>query len=84
MDVMIALHPPSLDQCQRATDAYFPSDGHICSCAHVGIGSHGGFGEDILGGNHGPLGDLWNPNSQNSVWDPKSPKFSVEAQDWYK
>merc|ERR1719387_379358 len=83
---MIALHPPSLDRCQRVADALYPpagSAGHICGCAYPAIWWHGGFGGHISGKNFGPAANLFNPKSPTSVWDPKSPKFSVEAQDWW-
>ena len=84
-DVMIALHPPSLDRCQRVVDAGFPpagSAGHICGCAWGAIWWHGGFGGGIAGKKFGPLADFFDPASPTSVWDPNSPNFSVEAQDW--
>ena len=77
-DVMIALHPPSLDRCQRVVDAMYPpagSDDYICGCTQYGLFVVGLFGGGIAGTNPSPLGDLFNP---------KSPTFSVEAQDWQK
>ena len=65
-DVMIALHPPSLDHCKEVVDAWFP-DGDLCSCTYRGFYRHGLFG-DV-----GPLQELFDPNS---------PNYSVEAEDW--
>ena len=84
-NVMIALHPPSLDRCERVVDAMFPpagSAGHICGCTYPAILFHGGFRGGIAGKD--PVADLFDPISPNSVWDPNAPKFSVEAQDWLK
>ena len=81
-DVMIALHPPSLDRCERVVDAWFPpagSAGHMCGCYYYVIWWHGGFGGGIAGG--GPAGNF---GPLNDLFDPKSSKFSVEAQDWQK
>ena len=86
-DVMIALHPPSLDRCERVVDALYPpagSAGHICGCAYPAIWFHAGFGGGIAGKKFGPLRDLFDPTSPGSVYDPNAPKFSVEAQDWIK
>ena len=77
-DVMIALHPPSLDRCKEVVGAWFPpagSAGHICGCKYYTFEHNGGFFPDENGGMRGPRFHLL---------DPKSPKFSVEAQDWDK
>ena len=73
-DVMIALHPPSLDQCERVVDAVYPpagSAGHICGCAYPLP-----LGQTLLERESGGGG--------GGLLNPKSPTFSVEAQDWEK
>ena len=78
-DVMIALHPPSLEHCKEVVDAWFPpegSDGHICGCRVHVFEFLGGFGEDDQGQHlHSPHWDLLDPNSPKSV---------VEVRDWAK
>ena len=78
-DVMIALHPPSLDQCQRVVDAVYPpagSAGHICGCAYPWLVGQS-LTETLSGEEEDPL--LYNPKD---IWT--SPTFPVEAQDWEK
>ena len=73
-NVMIALHPPSLDQCERVVDAVYPpagSAGHICGCAYPWL-----VGQTLTATLRGEEGD--------GLFNPKSPTFSVEAQDWEK
>ena len=78
-DVMIALHPPSLEHCKEVVDAWFPpegSDGHICGCRVDTFDVLGGFGEDDQGQHvNSPHWDLLDPNSPKSV---------VEVRDWAK
>lgn len=71
-DVMIALHPPSQDGCERVVDAWFPpvgSDGHICGCLYLPV---------MWQSDHAYLRPL------NDLFDPTSPKSSIEVQDWLK
>ena len=80
-DVMIALHPPSLDRCKEVVDAWIPpegSDDYICGCTERSFSWRGGF----IGkteSNNGFLGEL-----TYSPLEGRTSNYVVEADDWKK
>ena len=81
-DVMIALHPPSLDRCKEVVDAWIPPEGsndHICGCTEWSFSWRGGF----IGkteSNKGFLRDL----TYSPLEGGRTSNYVVEADDWKK
>ena len=81
-DVMIALHPPSLEHCKEVVDAWFPpegSDDHICGCTEDRFEYRGGFYGKTESDN-GFLFELWCDTCSNDLG--KTSNYVVEADDW--
>ena len=81
-DVMIALHPPSLDRCKEVVGAWIPpagSDDHICGCTRHAFAYRGGF----VG-----KSELYNGFLFEMTYSPpqggRTSNYVVEADDWEK
>ena len=84
-DVMIALHPPSLDRCKEVVDAWYPppgSDDHICGCTEESFERMEGF----YGKSESDLGfllELWCDSCKTPTGKRgKTSNYVVEADDW--